>query len=189
MSRRGLPCLICSALLVLLLVAGCGSAIKSTKIIIRQVGTGTTNNDESFVQFALSGGYSSSYALQAAPPTSKLRHGHREFTIDIVDSNISIFIVFYGYRGPGNYILSQYSNGGDVHIGLGKVGLSWDLTMQSRAECTMRVYSDTPMGSTGLDRMKGSFSCPFLYSSAPDHPQKPVTVKSGTFDIAIIVES
>lgn len=76
-----------------------------------------------------------------------------------------------------------------MHIALGKNTGSWDLSLQPQARCTLTIQSDIPTQSAGLDRMKGTFSCPRLFSSAPAHPQKPVSVSGGTFDVAILVES
>ncbi len=75
------------------------------------------------------------------------------------------------------------------HIALGKNAASWDLSLQPQARCTLTIQSDIPTQSVGLDRMKGSFSCPRLFSSAPEHPRQPIAVSDGTFDVAIIVES
>ena len=121
--------------------------------------------------------------------SSELRHGHREFTITLVNAEISLFIVFYGYQGPGHYTLKDSANGGDIHIGLDNESTSWDLLMQPQDHCTLIVASDRPTPSNGLDRMQGSFNCPTLLSSSPKQPRKPVAVRSGTFDIAILVAS
>lgn len=107
----------------------------------------------------------------------------------MISADISLFIVFYGYQGPGNYTLASYLNGGDVHIGLENDEFSWDLLMQPEAQCSLVVASETPANSAGLAHMQGSFACPLLLSSSPTHPQHPVAVKHGFFDIAIIVAS
>lgn len=146
-------------------------------------------NQESTLQFTLAGGRSGSYTLRAATPISKLRHGHREFTIDITQGQLSIFIVFFGYAGPKSYTLSKITNGGDVHFSLGDTAPSWDLSSQPTATCALMIDSDTPTALAGLDRMKGRFSCPLLFSSNPSDPQRSVTLRNGSFDIAIIVES
>lgn len=146
-------------------------------------------NQESTIHFTLSGGNNGRYTVHASLPTSKLRHGHREFTVDVEQSGMSVFLVFYGYEGPATYTLAQIINGGDVHIALGKNTSSWDLSLQAKAHCTMTVQSIMLIQSTGLGRMKGTFSCPLLFSSTPNHPAKPVTVSNGTFDVAIIIES
>ncbi|HEY3991626.1 MAG TPA: hypothetical protein VGM01_01995 [Ktedonobacteraceae bacterium] len=146
-------------------------------------------NNTSTAHFTFAGGQTASYTLQTTTPASELRHGHREFTILLKDNGISLFIVFYGYQGPGNYTLMDALNGGDIHIGFEHDTISWDLLMQPRAHCSLSVTSDTPIGNTGLDRMRGTFICPLLLSSSPSHPQKPVTLSSGSFDIAILVAS
>jgi len=177
---------------VVLTLAGCVGTPPPAKAISQttsSTGITSTINNESTVKFTLSGGNSGSYTVYAALPTSKLRHGHREFTIDVEHAGMSVFLVFYGYQGPGTYTLAEDINGGDVHIALGKDTPSWDLSLQLKARCTMAVQSDIPTQSVGLDRMKGSFSCPLLFSSAPNHPEKPVSVHNGSFDVAIIVES
>ena len=143
----------------------------------------------SVAHFTFSGGQSASYTLRTTTPTSELRHGHREFTIILSDAGISLFIVFYGYQGPGSYTLADAVNGGDIHIGLEHDTRSWDLLMQPTARCSLTVASDTPTKSAGLDRMQGSCACPLLLSSSPKHPQQPVKVSGGSFDIAILVAS
>jgi hypothetical protein len=176
-------------------MTGCGSQVGSASVTLSAHGgsspvIATPEVDQSsIVTFALSGGYHASDTIEASTPTSKLRHGHREFTIDVANADRSLFIVFYGYQGPGKYTLSQYLNGGDIHIGLAQAGPTWDLSLQTRASCSLIVASDTPTQSAGLDRMSGTFSCPQLFSSAPDHPEPVVRVDSGTFNIAIVVES
>ncbi len=149
----------------------------------------TIASDVSTVGFTLQGGVTGMYMIQASLPTSKLRHGHREFTIDVAHTDMSIFLAFYGYHGPGVYTLSQDINGGDVRINFYQDSASWDLTMRPGAQCTLTITSDTPTIYTGIDRMRGAFSCPLLPSSSPNHPRQPVAVSSGHFDVAIIVES
>ena len=153
----------------------------------------TIANDVSTVSFTLSGAsayqYSGAYIIHASLPTSKLRHGHREFTIDVAHAGMSIFLAFYGYQGPGTYTLSEETNGGDVRIDFDQESASWDLSLWPRAQCTLTITSDTPSMYVGIDRMKGAFSCPMLPSSSPNHPQQPVAVSNGHFDVAIIVES
>jgi hypothetical protein len=149
----------------------------------------TIASDMSTVGFTLHGGVTGMYMIQASLPTSKLRHGHREFTIDVAQADMSIFLAFYGYHGPGTYTLSQDINGGDVRINFYQDSASWDLTMRPGAQCTLTITSDTPTTYAGIDRMRGAFSCPLLPSSRPNHPRQPVAVSSGHFDVAIIVES
>jgi hypothetical protein len=187
--------LVLPALVLLLLCAGCATpgAISSVGTKSAERGPSATAtalaSTASLARFTFSGGQSASYTLRAPTPTSELRHGHREFTIILSDANLSLFIVFYGYQGPGNYTLADTVNGGDVHIGLEHDTISWDLLMQPTAHCFLTVTSDTPTSSPGIDRMQGSFACPLLFSSSPRHPQKPVQVSAGSFDIAILVAS
>lgn len=177
-------------LLLLLAGAGCADSGKAqTTNRATSASTAPAANIVSTASFTLSGGQTASYTLHTTIPTSKLRHGHREFTIMLTSAGVSLFIVFYGYQGPGHYTLSNAENGGDIHLGLQNDQVSWDLLMRPETECQLTVTSDTPEGSTGLDRMRGTFSCPLLYSSSPARPQQPVTMKNGSFDIAIIVES
>jgi hypothetical protein len=184
------------ALLLLLLCAGCAApgvaSSVSTRAAERGPGSATATalaSVASIASFTFSGGQSANYTLRTTIPTSQLRHGHREFTIILSDADRSLFIVFYGYQGPGHYTLADAVNGGDVHIGLEHDSVSWDLLMQPTAHCSLTVASDTPTGSAGIDRMQGSFACPQLFSSSPRHPQKPVKVSAGSFDIAILVAS
>jgi hypothetical protein len=153
----------------------------------------TVANEVSTVSFTLNGAsahqYSGAYIIQASLPTSKLRHGYREFTIDVADAGISIFLAFYGYHGPGTYTLSEDINGGDVRIDFYQESTSWDLSLKPKAQCTLTITSDTPTMYVGIDRMKGVFSCPMLPSSSPNHRQQPVAVSNGHFDVAIIAES
>lgn len=186
-----------SCLIFIVLLTSCASAdsnMKSaspTSTVLQSISTSTETKvkQASTIKFTLSGGNAANYTLHAVSPISKLRHGHYEFTIDITDMNVSIFIVFYGYQGPGNYSLSKTINGGDVHISLGDTAPSWDLSLQPKASCAMTVHSDAPTAIVGIDRMQGTFTCPLLFSSDPKYPQHPVTVHNGSFDIAIIVES
>ena len=127
--------------------------------------------------------------IHASLPTSKLRHDHREFTIDVAHAGMSIFLAFYGYHGSGTYTLSEVSNGGDVRIDFDHESASWDLSLKPEAQCTLTIASITPTLHVGIDRMRGAFSCPLLPSSSPNHPQQPVAVSNGRIDVAIIVES
>ncbi len=192
-----------TGMVLLFLLAGCGNAgnnpgvMQKTPAKTGPLETGspaTTNattlaNDVSTVSFTLKGGVTGVYMIHASLPTSKLRHGHREFTIDVAHAGMSIFLAFYGYHGPGTYTLSEDINGGDVRIDFDHESASWDLSSKPKAQCTLTVTSDTPTKYVGIDRMKGAFSCPLLPSSSPNHPQQPVAVSSGHIDIAIIVES
>ena len=149
----------------------------------------TVANELSIVSFTLSGGVAGAYSVHASLPTSKLRHGHREFTVDVADAHVSIFLAFYGYHGPDTYTLSEDINGGDVRIDFNREVTSWDLSLRSQAQCLLTITSDTPTLDAGIDRMRGTFSCPLLPSSSPNHPQQPVAVSNGCIDVAIIVES
>lgn len=193
--------LMSSAIIALLLLAGCGKTSSSPgvtqKTLAGPIEMGSpfpTNiasiaNEISTIDFTLRGGVAGTYMIHASLPTSKLRHGYREFTIDVADAAMSIYLAFYGYHGPGNYTLSEGLNGGDVRINFYQQGTSWDLSLRPKAQCTLTITSDTPTSYAGLDRMRGAFSCPLLPSSSPNHPQQAVVVSNGRFDVAIIAES
>ncbi len=203
MRRRWCHWLGATGMVLLFLLAGCSNAGNNPGVVQKmpaQTGpleTGspsTTNattlaNEASTVSFTLNGGVAGVYAIHASSPTSKLRHGHREFTIDVAHAGMSIFLAFYGYHGPGTYTLSQDINGGDVRIDFDHESASWDLSLRPKAQCTLTITSDTTSMYAGIDRMLGTFSCPLLPSSSPNHPQQPIAVSSGHIDVAIIVES
>lgn len=179
---------------LLLCLAGCGQTGATSSIsqtASRATSTSAVSRSQivSTASFTLTGGENASYTLRAPVPTSKLRHGHREFTINIDSASVSVFIVFYGYQGPGSYTLTNAVNGGDTHIGLQNDKRSWDLFMQPTASCSLAVTSETPTSHAGIDELRGTFACPRLFSSSPADPQQPVAVQHGTFDLAIIVES
>ena len=190
-------------MVLLFLLAGCSNlsnspgAVQKTPAQTGPLETGspfptnatTVANGASTVSFTLYGGVTGVYAIHASSPTSKLRHGHREFTIDVEHAGMSIFLAFYGYHGPGTYTLSEDINGGDVRIDIDHENASWDLSLRPKAQCTVTITSDTPSMYISIDRMLGTFSCPQLPSSSPNHPQQPVAVSSGHIDVAIIVES
>jgi len=192
-----------TGMVLLFLLAGCGNAGNSPRAAQKtpartgSLETGSPSssiatilaNEVSTVSFKLNGGVTGVYMIQASLPTSKLRHGYREFTIDVADAGMSIFLAFYGYHGPGTYTLTEDINGGDVRINFDHESTSWDLSLMPKAQCTLTITSDTPTRYVGIDRMEGIFSCPLLPSSNPNHPQRPVAVSSGQIDIAIIVES
>ena len=192
-----------TGMVLLFLLAGCGNAGNSpgaaqkTPVRTGSLETGSPSssiatilaNEVSIVSFKLNGGVTGVYMIQASLPTSKLRHGYREFTIDVADAGMSIFLAFYGYHGPGTYTLTEDINGGDVRINFDHESASWDLSLMPKAQCTLTITSDTPTRYVGIDRMEGIFSCPLLPSSSPNHPQQPVAVSSGHIDIAMIVES
>jgi len=186
--------LLVSVIVILLLTLTSCNASAPTSAPDTSVPTATTNpvttaNAISTISFTLSGGVTGSYTLKSSPPLSKLRHGHKEFTIDLATTGQSIFLVFYGYNGPGSYTLTNGINGGDVRIDLGSGLGAWDLALQTHASCSLTIVSDTPTQDEGLDTMTGSFSCPHLPPSNPDHTKQPITVTNGQFTIIIIVES
>ncbi|HTD19977.1 MAG TPA: hypothetical protein VK667_10660, partial [Ktedonobacteraceae bacterium] len=198
--------LVSIGMVLLFLLAGCGNTsngsglVQKTSAKTERLGTGspfpthttTIADDVSIVSFTLNGGVTGAYSIHASLPTSKLRHGHREFTIDVANAGISIFLAFYGYNGPGNYILSEVIDGGDVRIDFNRENgeyTFWDLSLKPKAQCTLTITSDTQSMYAGIDRMRGAFSCPLLPSSKLDHPQQSVAVSNGNIDIAIIVES
>jgi hypothetical protein len=203
MHRRWCHWLGGTGMVLLFLLAGCGNAGNSPGVVqktpaktgpLETGSSSTTNattvaNEVSTVSFTLNGGVTGVYIIHASLPTSKLRHGYREFTVDVADAGMSIFLAFYGYHGPGTYTLSEAINGGDVRIDFDHESASWDLSLRPEAQCTLTITSDTPTMNVGIDRMEGAFSCPLLPSSSPNHPQQPVAVSSGHIDIAIIVES
>src|SRR5215470_2794965 len=204
MHRRGCHWLMSTGMVLLFLLAGCANAgngpgvVQKTPAKTGPLETGspfatdatTVANEVSTVSFTLHGGVTGVYTIHASLPTSKLRHGFREFTIDVADAGTSIILAFYGYHGPGIYTLSRDIDGGDVRIGFDQGSASWDLSSSSpKAQCTLTITSDTPTVYTGVDRMSGAFSCPLLPSSSPTHPQQPVAVSNGRIDVAIIRES
>lgn len=195
-KKSSVQILFCGLGLLLVLTA-CSSVDRGAGASSRPKNGDTSNttdttpqvNQDSTISFTLSGGNTGRYTVRASLPTSKLRHGHKEFTIDVEQDGAAVFLVFYGYEGPATYTLAQNINGGDIHIALAKNTSSWDLLLQPTAQCTMTVRNITPIQNTNLARMQGTFSCPLLFSSAPNHPVKPVTVSNGSFNIAIIIES
>lgn len=190
MLKRGLYLLLA---IFILLLAGCGSVNNATPPA--QV-AGTTvyinkqadSKHSSTVRFTLAGGASGSYTIQSATALSMLRHGHKEFTIDVAQANKVIFLAFYGYHGPGSYKLAENIDGGDVHIALDNT-MSWDLSPQTGKPCVLTIISDTPTTSLGVNHMTGSFSCSQLVSSNPANQQAPIEVVQGTFTIAMLVVS
>ena len=201
MSRRWYHWPVSTGMVLLFLLAGCGNAGNSPGVVQKKTGPLETGspfptdatavaNEVSTVSFTLHGGVTGVYMIHASLPTSKLRHGYREFTIDVADAGMSIILAFYGYHGPGTYTLARDINGGDVRIGFDQGSASWDLSSSSpKAQCMLTIASDTPTMYAGIDRMRGAFSCPLLPSSSPTHPQQPVAVSSGHIDVAIIRES
>jgi hypothetical protein len=149
------------------------------------------------ISFKLTGAVQGSYSITSTALTSKLRHGHREFTIEVDNSGQSVIMAFYGYDGPAAYTLDGVVNGGDVRVDPGKGSLpgqtegatAWDLPQRQSVSCALRVSSDTPTQYTGIDRLLGSFSCPFLASTNPVLSHKSVALDQGRFDLFILVES
>lgn len=158
------------------------------------------------VNFAVSGEVAGTYIIASTTQTSKLRHGHREFTLDVEHGDQSFIMAFYGYDGPGSYTLNGLVNGGDVRIALGKDSspalptssqtslsqaskntLAWDLPQRQGNSCTLQVISQTPTQLIGTDRLIGTFSCPTLASINP--AQKPIALNDGHFDLLILIES
>ncbi|GLV55326.1 hypothetical protein KDH_21730 [Dictyobacter sp. S3.2.2.5] len=137
--------------------------------------------------FSFAGTTPQSYRLRSTATISKLRHGHKEFTIDIVDAERSLIIVFYGYSGPATYTLTNQVNGGDVRITSGKQ--YWDLALIPSLSCSLIIQSDIPTTSPGINHMRGQFICPILPAGHSNISQHAVAIDNGQFDISIIVES
>ncbi|HEY4382925.1 MAG TPA: hypothetical protein VGN34_00410 [Ktedonobacteraceae bacterium] len=148
-----------------------------------------SSSQPSVVQFTLSGAENGHFLLQGDGITSKLRHDHLEFTIFLAAGNRSFFIAFHGYTGPQEYTLQSVTNGGDLHIAPGNGQPTWDLSLHQTATCQLHVESEVPTDVVDIHRMKGSFSCPALFSSGSGFTRKTVAVRQGSFDISIIVES
>lgn len=179
-SRLAAACL----LSLLLISAACAPATTHTISNRSQPDSGIST-----LTFSAQGPVAGTYTLRTKQTFSKLRHGHKEFTIDLVDGSKTVFLVFYGYSGPGKYTLQNSANGGEVHINLGTQQTTWDLSMTPQASCSLDISKDLPTTISGLDRMQGSFVCPELppgVSSAHSHP---IAINNGYFDILIIVES
>jgi len=180
-------CLWSSIVMVCLFLSSCSMYAGDLRASAIQAKVTQAQVPSSKVLFSFSGNTSGIYQLQATTPISKLRHGHAEFTIDIVDGKRSLVIAFIGYAGPATYHLTNRINGGDVRITLGQQ--YWDLSLIPTLTCTLVVHSDEPTGEAGLDYMRGEFSCPTLPAGHFNTSNQPATVTSGQFDIAIIVES
>src|SRR2546427_6661641 len=156
MPRRWFHSLGATGTVLLFLLAGCGNAGNSPGVVqqtpaktgpVETSSPSTTNatttaNNMSTVSFTLHGGVTGVYMIQASLPTSKLRHGHREFTIDVAHAGMSIILAFYGYHGPDTYTLSEDINGGDVRIDFDHESASWDLSLRPKAQCTLTITSD-----------------------------------------------
>jgi len=151
-----------------------------TPPLTRYAGLSQTN-------FAFAGAKQQNYQLRSATMLSKLRHGHKEFTIDIVDAERSLIIVFYGYTGPATYTLTNQVNGGDVRITLDNQ--YWDLSLIPTLSCSLIIKADDPTATPGIDHMRGQFTCPTLPAGHSNISRHAVTIDNGQFDIAISVES
>lgn len=201
MLRKRLPILL-AVLLLCLLLASCAHPAPATQTPspslpnagTRQAGnssdtgnTITSDNNTSTVHFTLTGALTGTYTITSNPTLSKLRHGHKEFTIDLTNHQQTLFIAFYGYDGPGTYTLTNTLNGGDIRLDMGRG--SWDLALQPKASCTLTILNETPTNETGLHKMTGNFSCPLLVAASTNQTTSPLTVNNGSFDIFIIIES
>ena len=184
--------LVASTIALLFVLAACASHTSNSRPTTpasTQNPLATATNAISTINFTTSGGLTGSYTIANTATLSKLRHGHKEFTIDLANADQSIFLVFYGYNGPGAYTLTNSINGGDVRIDLGKDRGAWDLALLTHASCSLTISSDTPTQDEGLDSMTGNFSCPLLPASSPNQTRQPITITHGQFAIFIIVES
>src|SRR5258708_39989750 len=158
MPRRWCHELVSIGMVLLFLLAGCGNTSNSSGLVQKtstkteQLGTSspfptnttTIADDVSTVSFTLYGGVTGAYSIHTSSPTSKLRHGHREFTIDVAHAGSSIFLAFYGYHGPGTYTLSEDINAGDVRIDFYQESASWDLSLMPKAQCTLMSTNELP---------------------------------------------
>jgi hypothetical protein len=143
----------------------------------------------SMLSFSTDGAMRGTFVLYAHNTISMLRHGHKEFTIDIVDGSKMVFLVFYGYHGPSAYLLSNPINGGEVHISFGSAQTTWDLTATPGATCELTVTSDRPSQDAGIDSMQGSFTCPRLAPVVSRQHIASLSSIRGYFNIAILVQS
>lgn len=185
--------LLCTSALLLLLLTACNAAntssqVHATPTVTNQATSTVVVNTTSTASFITAGDVTGTYRIHTATLTSKLRHGHKEFTIFMQDAGKALTIAFYGYQGPGTYTLAGLINGGDVRIDLGHDD-AWDLAMKPDIACTLTITSQTPTQLVGIDHMTGNFTCPQLHSAYATAPQKSIAVNHGTFDLLIIVES
>lgn len=127
------------------------------------------------------------YTFYDSGQASKLRHGHKEFTIVLAGAHQSLIIAFIGYAGPDTYTLSNRINGGDIRIAIGQQ--YWDLSLDPAASCRLRILTDVPTAQVGVDKLTGSFSCPMVPAGPQNHSPSPITVTDGMIDVSIIVES
>lgn len=179
-------------------LVACGSntsnTLKGSSTSSSQEGLATTDATPpptltSTISFTTTGQVSGTYTITSSIQTSELRHGHKEFTIEVANAGQSVIMAFYGYEGPRHYTLAGLVNGGDVHISLGKNATTWDLPMASGIACTLNIESDAPTAYTSIDRMKGSFTCPRLTSTNPNMLHQTIAVREGRFDLMMLVAS
>jgi len=180
-------------------LAACGNstsnALTGSNASSSQAGLATSTNATppanltSTISFTTTGQVSGTYTITSSLQTSELRHGHKEFTIEVAKAGQSVIMAFYGYEGPRTYTLEGLINGGDVHISFGKNATSWDLPMISGIACTLNIQSDAPTIYTSIDRMKGSFTCPRLTSPNPNMQHQTIAVREGHFDLMMLVAS
>jgi hypothetical protein len=147
--------------------------------------TGTTST----LGFTATGGLNGTFVLRTSNTISMLRHGHKEFTIDLVDGSKMVFLVFYGYTGPGSYRLSNPINGGEAHISFGTEQTTWDLATTPGAACDLIITSDRPSQYTGIDSMQGTFTCPRLAPVSSNQHIAPLSITRGYINIQIQVQS
>jgi hypothetical protein len=147
--------------------------------------TGST----SALGFTATGGLNGTFELHTRNTISMLRHGHKEFTIDLVDGAKTIFLVFYGYTGPAHYLLSNPQNGGEAHISFGTAQTTWDLAATPGAACDLTITSDRPTQYPGIDSMQGTFACPRLAPVISNQHITPLNITNGYINILILVQS
>jgi hypothetical protein len=196
-QRRGLAIFVLISLTVVLV--GCESstsnALTGSNASSSQTSLATTTSATppptltSTISFTTTGQVSGIHTITSRMQTSELRHGHKEFTIEVANAGQSVIMAFYGYEGPRTYTLEGLINGGDVHISFGKNATTWDLPMAAGSACTLNIESDAPTVYTGIDRMKGSFTCSRLTSTNPNMQHQTIAVREGHFDLMMLVAS
>lgn len=149
----------------------------------------TMARSTSVLGFTATGGLDGTFVLRTSDTISMLRHGHKEFTIDLVDGAKTVFLVFYGYTGPGHYQLSNPLNGGEAHISFGTAQTTWDLTATPGATCDLTITSDQPTQYPGVDSMQGTFACPRLAPVISNQHIEPLSITEGYINILIQVQS
>lgn len=146
-------------------------------------------SSKSVLGFTATGGLNGNFVLHTSNTISMLRHGHKEFTIDLVDGSKMVFLVFYGYTGPGHYQLSNPLNGGEAHISFGSAQTTWDLAATPGASCNLTITRDRPTSYPGIDSMQGTFVCPRLAPIISNQHIAPLHITSGYINILIQVQS